>query len=293
MRAAGMTGAFPQLCFTLAAPYGAWGAASQPSATSAWKATELDPPKSAIVGVLAAALGVERSGLGTLAASVRVAVRTGLRPERDLRPDYHTISRARRPVGRDRWSRFEELRPALSGDDSSGSLLSSREHWSCGLWSVAVATTATSEGDALLERMAAALRTPRWPLYAGRKACALGLPPDPERLDAPGPVAALTAYRWPWERHPALMSALAPLVALKRKRAEVETLAWDPDYPGSPSSGKSGATESDGGWVVRRVWRRDQPDPLPLPGGRIQQRFQERTELRSPFPSQTTETGDA
>jgi CRISPR system Cascade subunit CasD len=286
-----MTSAIPQLCFTLAAPYGAWGAASQPSATTAWKATELDPPKSAIVGLLAAALGVERSGLASLAASVRVAVRTGLRPERDLRPDYHTISRARRPADRDRWSRFEELRPALSGRDTSGSLLSTREYWSCGLWSVAVAAAA-AEGNTLLERMAAALRTPRWPLYAGRKACTLGLPPDPECLDAPGPVAALAAYRWPWERHAALMPVLAPLVALKRERAEVETLAWDPDYPGSPSSGESGVTASDGGWVVRRVWRRDQPDPLPLPGGRIQQRFQERTELRSAFPSRATETGD-
>ncbi|MCM8738629.1 type I-E CRISPR-associated protein Cas5/CasD [Azospirillum sp. A1-3] len=286
-----MTGAIRQLCFTLAAPYGAWGAESQPSATTAWKATELDPPKSAIVGLLAAALGVERSGLAPLAASVRIAVRTGLRPERDLRPDYHTISRARRPADRTHWSRFEELRPALSGLDTSGSLLSAREHWSCGLWSVAVAT-ATTDGDTLLERMAAALRAPRWPLYAGRKACPLGLPPDPEALDASGPVAALAAYRWPWERHPALMPVLAPLVTLKRQRAEVETLSWDQDYPGAPAAEGKGPAGAAEGWSVRPVWRRDQPDPRPLPGGRIHQRFQERTELRGAFPSQATEAGE-
>ena len=289
-----MTGPFPQLCFTLAAPYGAWGAASQPSATTAWKATELHPPKSAIVGLLAAALGVERTGLAPLAAAVRIAVRTGLRPERDLRPDYHTISRARRPADRDRWSRFEELRSALSGRDTGGSLLSAREHWSCGLWSVAITTALTDTTDgsapALLERMATALRTPRWPLYAGRKACTLGLPPDPIILTEPGPVAALSAYRWPWERKPTLMPVLQRLIELKGNRGEVETLAWDPDYPGAPAAKATGPA-ADGGWVVSRVWRRDLPDPLALPGGRIHPRFQERTELRSAFPSQPTEAG--
>lgn len=288
-----MTAPFRQLCFTVMAPYGSWGAASQPSATTAWKATELDPPKSAILGLLGAALGLERDRLGPLSEAVRIAVRTGLRPTRDPRPDYHTVGRARRPPDRDRWSRFEELRTALSGRDHAGSLLSAREYWSCGLWSVALAATADDAGDdagndaaaPLLDRLETALRAPRWPLYAGRKACTLGLPPDPEILVAAGPAAALGEYRWPWERHTGLRSALAPLIRWKDERGDVESLAWDEDYPGAPSPA--------GGTVVQRVWRRDRPDPLLLPGGRIHQRFQDRTELRTAFPSTAAPAGDA
>lgn len=269
-----MTEPFPQLCFTLMAPYGAWGAASPSSATTAWKATELDPSKSAIVGLLGAALGLERAHLGRLSEGLRVAVRTGLRPERDPRPDYHTIGRANRPEGRTVWSRFEELRPALAGGGQAGALLSRREYWSCGLWSVALVS---ADPAIPLERLEQALRAPRWPLYAGRKACTLGLPPDPGTEVAAGPVAALSAYGWPWERRPALADALAPLLWRKRDRERLdgpETLSWDEGYPGI----------TDGG-TLRRVRRRDRPDPLPLPGGRVYPRFHERTELRAEFPA--------
>ncbi|MFV3076520.1 type I-E CRISPR-associated protein Cas5/CasD [Niveispirillum fermenti] len=266
--------AFPQLCFTLMAPYGAWGAASPSSATTAWKATELDPPKSAIVGLLGAAMGVERAALGPLAAALRVAVRTGIRPRHDPRPDYHTISRARRPEGRERWSRFEELRPALEGRDDSGAMLSKREYWHCGLWSVAVAATGAG---ADLAGLAAALGSPRWVLYAGRKSCMLGLPPDPALVTASGPVAALTDYGWPWERHPDLKEgALAPLLTLKAARREPEMLAVEEGYPGAPQPAD--------GIIQRRISRRDQPDPLPLPGGRIYQRFHDRQEIRMNWP---------
>ena len=275
--------AFPQLCFTLMAPYGAWGAASPSSATTAWKAPDLDPPKSAIVGLLGAALGVERAALGPLAAALRVAVRTGIRPRHDPRPDYHTISRAHRPEGRERWSRFEELRPALEGRDDSGAMLSKREYWHCGLWSVAVA--ATGDG-ADLAGLAAALRSPRWVLYAGRKSCILGLPPDPELITASGPVAALTAYQWPWERHPGLAEgALVPLLSLKKERKEREMLAVEEGYPDMPDPAD--------GIIQRRISRRDQPDPLPLPGGRIYPRFHDRQEIRMDWPSATETEGMA
>ncbi|WP_051341591.1 type I-E CRISPR-associated protein Cas5/CasD [Azospirillum halopraeferens] len=267
--------AFPQVCFTLMAPYGAWGAASLSSATTAWKATESDPPKSALIGLLGAALGLERGGLAALSAALRVAVRTGIRPVRDPRPDFHTVSRARRPEGRGRWSRFEEVRPALAGQEHTGALLSKREYWSCGLWTVALA--AVDPDAAPPDRLAAALASPRWPLYAGRKSCTPGLPPDPEIVTAAGPAAALAAYGWPWQRRPAMAAALAPLIRWKAERGETETLAWDEDYPGAPEPGD--------GHTVRAVRRRDLPDPLPLDGGRIYQRFRERTERRAVFPA--------
>ncbi|HYE00983.1 MAG TPA: type I-E CRISPR-associated protein Cas5/CasD [Alphaproteobacteria bacterium] len=263
-----MTEAFPQLCFTLAAPFGAWGAASPSSATTAWKATDLDPPKSAIVGLLGAALGCERAALGGLAGRLRLAVRTGIRPEREPRPDFHTIARARRPEGRHRWSRFEELRGALAGQVQDGALLSRREYWSCGLWSVAL------DGPAeLLAQLKAALRTPRWALHAGRRSCTLGLPPDPRLVTAPGPMAALEAYGWPWDRRPELHDLLKGLKARMGGAAASGELAADADYPGLPRPA-----------LARQIRRRDLPDPQALPGGRIYQRFAERVELRLPWP---------
>jgi CRISPR system Cascade subunit CasD len=264
---------FPQLCWTLMAPYGSWGAASLSSATTAWKATELDPPKSAIVGLLGAALGLPRNRLGDLSDAIRIAVRTGLRPRHDPRPDYHTISRARRPEGRDRWSRFEELRSSLNGRDSSGALLSRREYWSYGLWSVAVTAI---RPDFTLQCMAGALTAPRWVLYAGRKSCMLGLPPDPRIEERPGPVAALAAYGWPWERRPALAETLKHLRKLMEGTEQRGQLAFDPDYPGIPVGNEAA--------IRREIRRRDHPDPLPLPGGRIYQRFHEREEIRMAWP---------
>lgn len=260
-----------QLAFTLCAPYGAWGAASLSSATTAYKATELDPPKSALVGLLAAALGLERAGLAALAQSVLVAVRVGVRPERDPKPDYHTITRAAPPEGRDRWTRFEELRAHLAGRGESGSLLSRREYWACGLWTVAVVVAADAPWSADL--LAQALRAPRWTLYAGRKSCTLGLPPDPEVIvDAGGPMAALGRYGWPWERHPGLAAVLEPLRD-RLEHPDAQDLIFDPDYPGAP--------QGDDGHTVRTTRRRDRPDPLVLDGGRIYQRFHERTEART------------
>ena len=52
----------------------------------------------------------------------------------------------------------------------------------------------------MLERLDETLSAPHWVLYAGRKACALGLPPDPTILSGEGPLAALEAYGWPWTR---------------------------------------------------------------------------------------------
>lgn len=234
---------------------------------TAHKATELDPSKSALIGLLGAALGFERPRLGELARAVRLAVRVLARPERDPAPDYHTITRADPPPGRERWSRFEELRSHLAGAEARGSLISRREYWACGLWTVAAHSEHPEAGP---EALAAALRAPRWTLYAGRKACALGLPPDPQVIEAPGPVEALGVYGCPSTRHPALKDAIPALFAAPG----AGDLLFEPDYPGAPPRGDH----------VRTVRRLDQCDPLALPGGRIYQRFQERAEAQMPFP---------
>ena len=46
-------------------------------------------------------------------------------------------------------------------------------------------------GGPTLDELRDALAHPRWPLYAGRRSCGLGLPPDPDIVEAPGPAEAL------------------------------------------------------------------------------------------------------
>jgi CRISPR system Cascade subunit CasD len=221
-----------QLVFTLAAPYGAF-AVTFNAANAAVKATRLDPPKSALVGLLGAALGLERLALNKLADRLFVAVRAGLRPRPDPRPDYHTITPPVPPRNTGPWTRFEELRPALSGLADTGAILSARHHWQTGLWTVAAARRGA--GGPTLDELRDALVHPRWPLYVGRKACGLGLPPDPEIIEAPGPAEALNSYGWPWTRHPRLRECLAELRETVEKASGFE-LRYDLDYPGAPQT---------------------------------------------------------
>ena len=222
-----------QLVFTLAAPYGAF-AVTFHAANAAAKGTQLDPPKSALVGLLGAALGLERLALNDLADNLFVAVRTGLRPRPDPKPDYHTITPPVPPRDSGPWTRFEELRPALSGAlPTPGAILSTRHHWQTGLWTVAAARRGV--GTPTIDVLRDALAHPRWPLYAGRRACSLGLPPDPEILEAPGPVEALDSYGWPWTRHPLLRDSLSQL-AVAVEGAPGFELRYDLNYPGAPTT---------------------------------------------------------
>lgn len=214
----------PQLVFTLHAPHGAWGAATLSAANTAWRATELAPGLSHVVGLLGAALGWPRERLGALAEGLHLAVREVIAPVRDPAPDYHTITPPTPPPVRVKrgWTRWEELRPALGA--AGGSVLSWREYWTGGLWLVALHARADAEPG--LDALAAALAEPCHPLFAGRRACPLGLPPDPELVREPGPAEAFARYRLPWERHPELRSWI--------EKATGATLLVDEDYPGRP-----------------------------------------------------------
>lgn len=116
--------------------------------------TDREPSKSGVLGMVAAALGMEREDDDTLAelCSSALAVRVD-RPGTLLR-DFHT---------------------------SGGSLFRGRPHFVHGV-SYCVPTNryylqdasfvaALEADDALIDRIAAALVSPRWPLFLGRRAC--------------------------------------------------------------------------------------------------------------------------
>ena len=177
------------LVLTLAAPFGAMGdlAGHERRGTAAW------PARSAILGLLGGALGVERDdpeGQAALGAW-RMAVATLAFRGRDARlglplRDYHTVqtvpASVRAPATR---------REALDRGRREGRLsttLTTRDYvqgcaFLVALWG----------GD--LAGAQAALRRPAFAPYLGRRSCPLAAPLDPRVVAAETPVAALLAPR--------------------------------------------------------------------------------------------------
>jgi CRISPR system Cascade subunit CasD len=117
--------------------------------------TSLEPSKSGVLGLVCAALGIDRAddaGLAPLAA-----LKMGVRVDREgvLKVDYHTAKDVMKAVG-----------------GTKDTELSNRYYLADALFLVGLA------GDdlALLERIHAALRKPVWPLFLGRKAFVPGEP---------------------------------------------------------------------------------------------------------------------
>ncbi|WP_031520655.1 type I-E CRISPR-associated protein Cas5/CasD [Streptomyces sp. NRRL F-5123] len=119
------------------------------------------PTRSGILGLLAAALGRLRTEPVDDLACLSVTIRMD-RPGVYLR-DLHTVGGG---LSADRTVTTADggKRP---GD--TGTLLSHRHYLADAAFTVAV-TAPSADGD-LLDRCADALRTPRWPLFLGRRAC--------------------------------------------------------------------------------------------------------------------------
>jgi CRISPR system Cascade subunit CasD len=172
------------LLFTLWAPLGSMGEIAVGE-----RRTGFDrPAKSAVIGLLAAALGIERREEERLAALARgygLAVRTDR--EGSILYDYHTaqVPSARRGV---RWpTRRDEL-----AEPELNTILSKREYRETPCCTVAL--WARAEAPEGLDTLARALERPRFTLYFGRKACPLGVPPTPMRIEAADLGAAFAAY---------------------------------------------------------------------------------------------------
>lgn len=162
------------LLFTLWAPLGAMGEIAVGE-----RRTGFDrPAKSAIMGLLAAALGIERreeERLRELAEGYGLAIRTDR--QASILYDYHTAQVPSRRKG-GRWTtRRDELAEA-----SLNTVLSKREYredpwYTLALW-------AKASPPLGLDELARALERPRFTLWFGRKACPLGLPPSPQLIEA-------------------------------------------------------------------------------------------------------------
>ncbi|GFK93301.1 CRISPR system Cascade subunit CasD [Fundidesulfovibrio magnetotacticus] len=159
------------------------------------------PTRSAVFGLLGAALGVRREEeerLTVLADSYDLAVRTDL-PGTPLL-DFHTVQTPPERRNRVYRTRSDELGGLLGEDEEPYTILSRRGY----LCDACFTACLRVRGDApphTLEALAEALRRPAFTPYLGRKSCPPGLPFHPQVGEHAGFEEALAVYGLHRELH--------------------------------------------------------------------------------------------
>jgi CRISPR system Cascade subunit CasD len=177
------------LIFQLQAPLSSWGEA----AVGEYRPSAEYPSQSAIQGLLAAALGIDRDdGVAqtALRGSVRLAV--GVLSQGRLMRDYHTAQVPGRTdlKNRPHATRRDEL--SLPKNDLN-TILSSRDYRQDAASMVAVQIVA--DASYTLMQLAEALKKPRFVLYLGRKSCPIAVPLYPCILDTGTITTAFSDYQ--------------------------------------------------------------------------------------------------
>jgi CRISPR system Cascade subunit CasD len=170
------------LGFTLYAPLASFGSIAVGERRESWDR----PAKSAVLGMVAAALGVDRSDER---AQVALATGYGYAVRSDhagsLLADYHTAQVPPRKRG------FSTRRDELASEKLE-TILSRRDYRTDALHTALI--WAREGAPTTLEATAAALEQPSFVLYLGRKACPFGLPLAPRLVEGATIIGAFQAY---------------------------------------------------------------------------------------------------
>ncbi|MYN14329.1 type I-E CRISPR-associated protein Cas5/CasD [Pusillimonas sp. TS35] len=153
--------------------------------------TAAHPSRSALLGLLAAALGIDRNHEAqqmALAGGYRFAI--CLDGVGTLLRDFHTVQQG--VPGRRQ--RFRSRRQELS-TDKVDTMLSAREY-RCDAHAI-IAVEALETAPYSLAKLAEALTRPVYTLYLGRKSCPLAAPVSPQLVVAMSVSDALAKARWP------------------------------------------------------------------------------------------------
>lgn len=170
------------LVMRLYAPISSWGTL----AVGEDRPTVNYPTRSAVLGLLGAALGIKRSEtqkLKDLADSIGIASKTY--SEGTILRDYHTIQTPTSGKNVNFFTRKQELQSA-----KVETILSSRDYREDGLWVVAIWLKPDAKDSKLVEhnvdlqQLQHALKHPKFTLYLGRKSCPLSLPLSPQIITA-------------------------------------------------------------------------------------------------------------
>lgn len=175
------------LLLRLYGPLASWGEI----AVGESRHSAVHPSRSALLGLLGAALGIERND-DTRQKALTRGYRFGIKLEAAGSPlrDYHTVQVGVAP----RKFQFRSRRQELAADKVD-TILSSREYRCDSLALVVV--EALPGAPAELDELAQALRQPHFPLYLGRKSCPLALPLQPQRISADSLHEALNGVELP------------------------------------------------------------------------------------------------
>lgn len=143
------------------------------------------PGRSALIGLMGAAMGIRRDGDFAALEALKLAV--AIFDAGQVLRDYHTVETVPSAVARRPQSRPQALRQA---GRRSNTTITLRDYRTGPLYGVAV-----WGGD--LASVAAALKAPVFTLFLGRKSCPLSAPLDPQIVESDSPEAALAALRVP------------------------------------------------------------------------------------------------
>ncbi|OKP00266.1 type I-E CRISPR-associated protein Cas5/CasD [Xenorhabdus eapokensis] len=170
------------LVFRLYGALASWGV----EAVGEDRPTGTDPTRSAILGLLGAALGIRRDDetqLVALQQGIKIAIKqivSGL-----LMRDYHTTQVPSQEKKQAHLTRKSELR-----DKSKlNTVLSSRDYLADGVWVITISLT--EQASFTLSALRDALIKPVFTLSLGRKSCPLALPMMPQLAEYPSLKAAL------------------------------------------------------------------------------------------------------
>lgn len=174
------------LIFQLHGPMASWGG----DAPGEVRHTHELPSRSALLGLLAAGVGIRRDDTERLNAFNRhySLVVCASRNPRWAR-DYHTVQMPKEV----RKARYFSRREELSDPELLSAIISRRDYYTDAWWMVAVATTADAPYS--LEQLQDGLRHPVFPLYLGRKSHPLALPLAPLLLEGNACDALCNAYQ--------------------------------------------------------------------------------------------------
>lgn len=149
------------LLLRLEGPMQSWGYRSRFD----YRDTALEPTRSGVIGLICAAMGIARGEDISCFDALRMGVRVD--KEGRLERDYHT---------------------ALNVIKAGGSGTDTVQSWRDYLTDASFTVGLQSEDKNLLEDIAKRLKSPQWPLFLGRKAFPLSVPPllDPANPIKPG-----------------------------------------------------------------------------------------------------------
>ncbi|MEP6835386.1 MAG: type I-E CRISPR-associated protein Cas5/CasD [Gemmatimonas sp.] len=240
------------LMFTIQAPLASWGEI----AVGEWRGSWDTPSRSAVIGLVGAALGVERSDT-VLQAALRDGYRVAVRADRkgSAMQDYHTMQSVEQGIVKKR-----NLRTRASlwtvPKESRQTILSRREYRQNVVHTVAVWSVGQAQWS--LEDLARSLERPVYAPFAGRRCNPLGLPMMPAVVDA-DTLAGAFAQRKPIHDWCAGMLAMLkpsrPRAAGRNEdvQADFESAdRWGREVAHDATEGFESGCESTGTKIVRR-----------------------------------------